>query len=125
MKMRGSAVGWFLTVVLLFCFAVCMPLATFAQHSGADWTSQSTWDARSESTIIEVTSMNTHRLTCTVTWQGTWVGPSGAGYPKDPNLKGVFALQVPAYPGRGAGIVAQQSNHWVSNVTYQMICKAT
>jgi hypothetical protein len=124
MKVRSSSIGSILVVTVSCCVAVCMPLATFAQQNGDGWTSQSAWENRSQSTVIEVTSMNTHRLTCTATWQGTWVGPSGAGYPKDPNLRGTFTMQVPAYPGNGAAIVAQNSNHWVTNVRYQMLCRA-
>jgi hypothetical protein len=110
-------------VLFVFGSVVCLPFAGIGQHSGDRWTTTSAWDAPSESTIIEVTSLNTNRLTCAVTWQGTWVGPSGAGYPKG-DLKGTFTMPVPAYPGRGAAIVAQRSNHWVSNVSYQMICTA-
>ena len=105
------------------CLVLSLAPVSLAQHNGDGWTSTSAWDARSESTIIEITSLNTHMLTCAITWQGTWVGPSGAGYPSG-NLKGTFTLTVPAWPGRGAGIVAQRSNHWVSDVSYQAVCTA-
>jgi hypothetical protein len=71
--------------------------------------------------IVQVTSMVTHRLTCTVTWQGTYIGAQVPGGPKG-NTSGTFTIVLPAYPGQGAAVVGSKGAKNITNFTYQIVC---
>lgn len=99
-----------------------LSLIICATASAVDnWTHTNYWDQNSQTQIVQVTSMVTHLLTCTVTWRGTYIGPQVPGAPNG-DTSGTFAMVLPAYPGHGAAIVGRQGAKYITNFSYQIVC---
>ena len=94
------------TLAMFYGTVVC-PI-NFAAQSAGSWIHTAFFDNQRSVWVVKITSMVQKQMSCTVTWKGT---KTGSTYYGDQNVggpvSGSFTLQVPAYPGRGAAVVAQ------------------
>lgn len=110
--------GLYLRYTLLLAVLAACVAAAFAQNN---WTHTNYWDQNSQTQVVQVTSMVTHKLTCTVTWRGTYIGPQVPGAPTG-STGGTFTMVLPAYPGSGAAIVGRQGAKYITAFSYQIVC---
>src|SRR5260370_24062495 len=101
--------------------ATVLSLVICATAVADNWTSTAYWDEASQPQYVQVTSMVPHKLTCTVTWRGTYIGPQAPGAPNGAT-GGTFTMVLPAYPGSGAAIVGRQGAKYITNFTYKIVC---
>ena len=86
-------------------------LPAIAQAGG--WTSHQYFDPRYKAWWVQVSSTVPRALTLTV----NWFGSRGAGL----RVKGSFVLLVPAYPGFGAPVTAQQGVPGIQHFGYTIV----
>jgi len=86
-------------------------LPAIAQTGG--WTSHQYFDSRYKAWWVQVSSTVPRAFTVTVNWYGS----RGAGL----RVKGSFVLLVPAYPGFGAAVTAEEGVPGVRNFGYTIV----
>lgn len=69
--------------------------------------------------FVEVSNMETSRLTCSVDWEAVATGIPPKGGQK---RRGTFTIIVPAYPGFGSATKGRRGIRDVGDFTYQIIC---
>ena len=86
-------------------------LPAIAQTGG--WTSHQYFDPRYKAWWVQVSSTVPRAIMLTVNWHGN----RGVG----PQVRGSFVLVVPAYPGFGAPVTAQQGVPGIHNFGYTIV----
>lgn len=84
-----------------------------AVAQGGGWTSHLYFDKRTNAWWVQVSSTVPSVLNLTVNWHGT------RGYGR--GVRGSFLLLVPAYPGFGAPVTAQQGIPGVHHFGYTIV----
>jgi hypothetical protein len=104
-------------VLLLAALTLSAVFLTRGYALGGSGWSDSTYTDNAGRQVVVVTSMVTHRITCTITWSGM-----EAGLPTT-NVHGIAGIVIPAYPGFGGAI----AGHWsttpgISSFKYTVVC---
>ena len=84
-----------------------------AMAQSGSWTSQQYFDQRTQAWWVQVSSTIPRSFFLTVNWHGN----RGNGI----RVKGSFVLLVPAYPGFGSPVTAQQGVPGIRNFGYTVV----